>query len=134
MDLFTNDFPNALKAAEDTDIKRKDDNSVVLHIRRQVYMDFPAKTKFVGFYIPAPDPTDSLKSLAACKMLADFVQATMDDMPKKLAVSGGYRGEMTSAEDLTFSGRVVLYHGGPSPSGPGILGILEPTKNVRPGL
>jgi hypothetical protein len=111
LDLFTKDFPNTMKAADDAiGIQWKDGE--VLHIKRQLYLDFPAKTKFVGFYVPTPDPLSSTKSFEACLRLAEenAVQQTLDDIPKKVAVSGGFRGEMTSIQDLTFSGRVLIYH------------------------
>jgi hypothetical protein len=107
-DLFNRDFPNTMKAADDIGIEWK--TGETLEIRRQLYLDFPAKTKFVGFYVPAPDPLVDAKTIEACVKLADAVQQALDDIPKKVAVSGGYRGEMTSIQQLTFSGRVLIYH------------------------
>jgi len=85
-------------------------NGTILHIKRQVYLDFPAKTKFVGFYVPSSDPIASEKSFQACVRLAEAVQLALDEIPKKVAISGGYQGEMNSIQDLTFSGRVIIYH------------------------
>jgi hypothetical protein len=108
-DLFNKDFPNAMKAADEAiGIEWKDGG--VMHIKRQLYLDFPAKTKFVGFYVPSSDPLSPTKSLEACMRLAEAVQQALEDIPKKVAISGGYRGEMTGIQDLTFSGRVVIYH------------------------
>jgi len=109
LDLFTKDFPNTMKAADDA-IGIQWKGGEVLHIKRQLYLDFPAKTKFVGFYVPSSDPLSSTKTHDASMGLAEAVQQALDDIPKKVAISGGYRGEMTGIQDLTFSGRVVIYH------------------------
>lgn len=36
----------------------------------------------------------------------------MDELPKKIELGGGYKGEMTTLKELVFSGRVFLYHEG----------------------
>lgn len=75
---------------------------------------FSGQNEFVGFYVPSSDPLSpektSEKTLQACLNLVDAVQPALDDIPKKVAMSGGYRDEMNSIQELTFSGRVVIYH------------------------
>jgi hypothetical protein len=109
-DLFRQDLPYTMKVTfDDTGIQWGDGS--VLPIKRQVYLDFQAKTQFVGFFIPSADQlsvTD--KTYNACLRLVDVVERTMEDIRKQVAISGGYADEMNSVQDLTFSGRVLLYH------------------------
>lgn len=112
LDLFTKDLPNTVKGSDDGfGITWK--NRTILHIKRQVYLDFDADTKFVGFYIPATDPMSSVETAEACLALDEnnAVQETLDNMSQRgLVITGGYRDQMTKAQDLTFSGRVLIYH------------------------
>jgi hypothetical protein len=118
LDLFKKDFANTMKAS-DTDgdaytIGTPDGSTI--KIKRQTYMDFDARTKFIGFYIsmPAPPTTDfsGQKTAAACTELLshNVVQETFDHFEKQVAVMGGYGDQMTTLKDLTFSGRVLIYH------------------------
>jgi hypothetical protein len=93
---------------DDRGIQWKD--GFVLPIKRQVYMDFQAKTRFVGFYVPSANQLDSDREYNACLDLADDVEQTMIDVGKKQAISAGYSDEQTSMQELMFSGRVLLYH------------------------
>lgn len=62
-------------------------------------MDFPAKTKFVGFYLPTPPSLDLSgdKTFQACMMILEHnaVQDTFDHLSKSVAISMGQRGQMT---------------------------------------
>lgn len=79
-------------------------------------MDFPAKTKFVGFYVmPAAPPSADAsghKTFVACMKLleADAVQQAFENVSKQVGILAGQQGQMTSIGDLTFSGRVLIYH------------------------
>jgi hypothetical protein len=42
--------------------------------------------------------------------LVDGVQDALDDMPKKTLVGAGFPEKLETIQDLTFSGRVLLYH------------------------
>jgi len=103
--LFKSDFANVMKFTDEERIGIEWKDGSVLHIKTQVYADFPAKTQFVGFYIPA-----SSKTYEACLDLSDAVESTMKSLQKRIAVSAGYRNERDRLQDLTFSGRVLLYH------------------------
>jgi hypothetical protein len=81
-------------------------NDDILRIESQVYADFPAKTQFVGYYIPS----SSNKTYEACLRLVEAVRETIQSLPKRVGVWAGYRDERTKIEELTFSGRVLLYH------------------------
>lgn len=113
LSLFKKDFPNVMKLTDDAiGIEWKD--HTVLPIKRQMYLDFPARTKFVGFYIPPSSqfvPSENSRTFAACMRLVESVQKTIDDLQTQVAISAGYRGEMNTTQDLTFSRRVLLYHG-----------------------
>ena len=109
IDLFNKDFPNTMKATDDA-IGIKWNNGEVTRIKRQLYLDFPAKTKFVGFYVPSSDPLSNVRTFEACMRLAEAVSQALDEIPRKVAISGGYREQMNTIQDLTFSGRVLLYH------------------------
>jgi hypothetical protein len=113
LELFTRDFPNTMKVADDSVVIQWKDTGGMLHIKRQLYLDFPARAKFVGFYIPTSGrPFDDTAAAVACIRLAedDAVQKALIDIPKKTIITGGSTEQMTNAEDLTFSGRVFLYH------------------------
>lgn len=111
LELFGKDLPSMMKTSDDA-ITIKWKTGGELHIKRQLYLDFIAKTEFVGFYIPASDPVSSADTANACMVLdeSNAVKQTLDQMPKKVFVSGGYGDQMTSINDLTFSGRVLIYH------------------------
>ncbi len=117
LDLFKNDFSNTLRSSDSEDaIAIKWADGTTTKIKRQVYMDFPAKAKFIGFYIPSAHPpsadVSSNKTVAACLKLleADAIEQTFDHVSKQVYISSGYGDQMTSIQELTFSGRVLIYH------------------------
>jgi pyrimidine deaminase RibD-like protein len=117
LDLFKNDFSNTLKMSDkEIPIAINWPDATTTKISRQVYMDFPAKTKFLGFYIPPAIPPSAdisgNKTFFACMKLleADAVQKAFEHVSKQVAVLAGREGQMTSIQDLTFSGRVLIYH------------------------
>jgi hypothetical protein len=79
-------------------------------------MDFPGRNKFIGFYVSRPSPPsldfEAEKTVAACFQLLHInaVQQAFDKTAKQVGVMGGMSGQMTTAQDLTFSGRVLIYH------------------------
>jgi hypothetical protein len=105
VDLFKSEFGNTMKFADEDRIGFKWADGNTLKIKTQVYADFPAKTQFVSFYVAS-----SPWAYDACLGLVDAVQDTITGLPKRIAVSAGYRDERSRLEDLTFSGRVILYH------------------------
>ena len=116
LDLFKKDFSNTLRSSDQEDaIKFQRPDGASLNIRRQVYMDFPAMAKFAGFYIPMPPPPLNLSgdmTFNACLALikADAVQQAFDHVASQVAIASGRDGQMTRIQDLTFSGRVLIYH------------------------
>ncbi len=108
-DLFNGDFSNAARVA-DKEFDFKWSDGTASHIKPQTYLDFPAKTEFIGFYVSASKIESETKSFNACLQLAEAVEQIIDDLPKHHDFTGGYIGERTTLRELTFSGRVFLYH------------------------
>jgi hypothetical protein len=119
LDLFLKgDFSGELKITDsDADaytIQWRDGQNT--RIKRQTYLNFEAKTKFIGFYIFAPAPasadTSSQKTMAACTELLKFhaVEQTFGHFAHNVDTAGGFGDQMTWMRDLTFSGRVFIYH------------------------
>ena len=118
LDLFKKDFPSTLRASD------KDVDAYIIgtpggskiNVKRQTYEDYEAKTKFIGFYISRPDPPakdfSAQDTFVACMELLkhNAVQETFDHFGKSVAVMSGYGDQMTASKDLTFSGRVLIYH------------------------
>lgn len=109
-DVFINDFPNTMRLHDEGEFHWKD-ISTVTHLKRQLYLDFPANNKFVGFYIPTTDPKDLSRTFEICIDLVrkNLVQSALDELPKKLFVEAEH-GQVMTIQDLNFSGRVVIYH------------------------
>ena len=118
IDLFKSDFPGTLRAT-DTDVDAytmSTPEGSTIKVKRQTYEDYAAKTKFIGFYISKPQPPakdfSGKDTFAACLELLkhNAVEETFDHFGKQVAVAGGYGDQMTTSKELTFSGRVLIYH------------------------
>ncbi|HTA24917.1 MAG TPA: hypothetical protein VK763_15395 [Terriglobales bacterium] len=111
-DLFKNDFPNVLKMSSTLMLTREKD-LVQIPIQRHVYMDFDAKTDFIGFYVPSSDQFSD-ETFQLCRALIDVVQPTILSVKegKGPQAWGGYKGQGTKSADLVFSGRIFIYHEG----------------------
>jgi hypothetical protein len=109
-DVFLNDFPTTMRLHDEGEFHWRD-ISTVTHIKRQLYLDFPANNKFVGFYIPTTDPSDLTRTFEICIDLVrkGLVQQALDELPKKTPITASL-GQTMTIRDLTFSGRVVIYH------------------------
>lgn len=109
-DVFFNDFPATMRLHDEGEFHWNGINTVT-YIKRQLYLDFPGYSKFVGFYIPTTDPSDLSRTAEICMKLAqmDAVQQALTELPKKTFIAAGL-GQTTTIGDLTFSGRVVIYH------------------------
>lgn len=103
-DLFGSDFSSVMKFTDPScEIQWKDGTKTPFVC--QAYLDFPGKSQFVGYYIPS-----SPKTFDVCVKLVDGVRETIQKVPQRIAVSAGYRDQRNSIKDLTFTGRVLLYH------------------------
>ena len=99
-DLFAKDFTVFIKAANGITLEGVD-----VAMTKQVYLDFSNKIKFVGFYIPAYDPTGDRTS-KMCLMLTAAVQPALE-LPRGHIMTG-LQGR--TIQELAFTGKVVLYH------------------------
>jgi hypothetical protein len=95
-----------MKFADEDRIGFKWADGNTLKIKTQVYADFPAKTQFVSFYVAS-----SPWAYDACLGLVDAVQDTITGLPKRIAVSAGYRDERSRLEDLTFGASDLISRG-----------------------
>jgi hypothetical protein len=104
-DLFKSDLPSLMKVTDKDTVGIQWQKGDVLHITTQVYLDFDAKTQFVGFYIPSSERT-----YLASLQLVNAVQDAIERLRKNQRIRAGYGDEGTTLDELVFSGRVFLYH------------------------
>lgn len=106
--LFRNDFPNLMRSYSGRNLGIKDDTGEkTITIGEQLYLDFPGKSKFLGYYIPLrPDSYD------ICAFMAGEYLTTIRDFESKTKISGGHVAEFssTSQKELVFTGRIYIYH------------------------
>jgi hypothetical protein len=105
LDLFKKDFTGVVSLSGNGFDLQDATGQVGAHVDWRVLMDFTAKSKFIAFYVPAVND-----EVPVCLALIDKVQPIMDDLLQHLDASGGFTGESTSLRELTFSGRVFIYH------------------------
>jgi hypothetical protein len=106
--LFKTEFPTLFRsyAGRNLGIKKKGDEKMVT-IGEQLYLDFPGKSKFLGYYIPM-----LLDSYDVCAFMADEYRSTINDFESNASLSAGHVAEYssTSQKELVFTGRVYIYH------------------------
>jgi hypothetical protein len=103
-DLFKSGFPNTLRVEGKT-WSLMSNNAPLLSGPTKIYLDFDARTKFIAFYIPRSE-----HSYEAASGLWANVQGVFAGTEKNIGVQAGYHQNLTDIKDLTFSGRVFLYH------------------------
>jgi hypothetical protein len=101
--LFKGDFPSLFKYSMVADPIVFEDGERVT-VTSQEYGDFSAKSSFVGFYVP---PT--LKTFRVCVRLANSTQHFVNEINKRMSMQM-FDTSGTKLKDLTFSGRVFIYH------------------------
>jgi hypothetical protein len=102
--LFRADFPNLMKFTISADPVVFENGESVNGVVSQEYADFPARSCFIGYYIPASDLT-----FRVCVRLANSSRSLIDELTKRMDVQT-FDASGTSLKDLTFSGRVYIYH------------------------
>jgi len=102
--LFRSDFPNLTKHGDQT-VAIHWNSGYTLPISTQIYLDFPAKSEFVGFFIPHYPRT-----YEACLRLVDAVIPAINRMKENIQMTAGDAGGSDTLDDLVFSGRVFLYY------------------------
>jgi hypothetical protein len=103
LDLFNEDYPTAMKSQNNLTLR-----GVKVPLKQVVYLDFPAKSKFVGLYVPSPRSADTV---IICKAFTDQVEPALKSIEKDTYIKGGM-GTQNAREisDLTFTNVVVIYH------------------------
>jgi hypothetical protein len=96
-DFTTGDVSNSMK------LWMNDGKTYLLPYR--VVTDFIARSKFLAFYVP-----DAPNAMYLCKALAENLQAPLDAVNQSLSMILTDGVAQTSLADLTFSGRVFIYH------------------------
>jgi len=107
LDVFNSDFPDLLKARNDLSIE-----GTKTSLKQQVYLDFSGKSDFVGFYIPTSSNPISGgdNTIKVCLMLINQVPDAISRLAKNTPMIGGFGEDGNKLEDLTFTGRVLIYH------------------------
>jgi len=102
-DLFLSDL-GTLKMHSDLNLDSNDGKRVT--IISQAYFDYNGKSSFVGFFIPS-DAAEYVYEICVYLAGVDHASALKHTGTK---TSGGLVGQMTSQDDLVFTGRVYIYH------------------------
>jgi hypothetical protein len=106
LDVFNDDFPTLFKARNDLSIEGTN-----TRLKEQVYLDFLGKADFVGFYIPASsNPISDNNTPKVCVMLIDQVPTFLAKLSKETPMWAGYGSQGNTLDELTFTGRVLIYH------------------------
>jgi hypothetical protein len=101
--LFKSDFPNLMKLTITAD-PTVFENGEAVTVTSQEYVDFAARSSFIGYYIPATDLT-----FRVCVRLANSSRSLIDGLAKRMDIKT-FDASGTTLKDLTFSGRVFIYH------------------------
>lgn len=104
IECFRSDFPEQFKSQSEWTLRDMDGKDV-LKVQSQVYLDFSSRTKFIGFFIPFSD-----KSFEAVIIFEKEVRAILDRLTAAMTIQVSQLGNKTESKDLTFSGRVFIYH------------------------
>jgi hypothetical protein len=103
--LFKHDFDNTLRLSQQISVTEKTTGKIVT-FEAQAYLDHPARSEFVGVYLPY---TTSDDTFIKCQLFSDSYKELLDH-PTTESTAGMVGEEMMSSKDLLFSGRVFIYH------------------------
>ena len=104
-ELYEHDFDNTLKASSPFAVTEQATGKEI-DFEAQIYQDFPARSKFIGVYLPYTTSEDTFRKI---QIFSDVYQRFLDQ-PRPEADSAFVGEEMMSSKDLTFSGRIFVYH------------------------
>jgi hypothetical protein len=104
------DFPTFFKSRADAVIVKTDGTRLACEI--QLYLDFLSKAKFIGVFIPFNRSENIGDNSGTTYFISEYwADHSSEILSLKSTSAGGFvGGEMTKAEDLTFTGRVYIYH------------------------
>jgi len=104
--LYKHDFDSTVRFSGPFSVKEKGTNRTIIEFDAQIYMDIPARTEFIGVYFPHTNAEDTFER---CQLFSNYYKGILD--MKKPGITSAFVGEeMMSADDLVFSGRVLIYH------------------------
>jgi hypothetical protein len=105
--LFETDFSDMLKGRNEHNFTDKRTGQKIV-ITKQLYLDHACRYTFVGFFIPSLGPT-SHETRDICEYLSSNYKLAFE--LEREVLSGGHIGEdATETTELTFTGRVYIYH------------------------
>ena len=100
--LFTNESPQLWIQSIRTTIT---DSNGVHSVQSQIYMDFPGRSRFVGFYIRPGNTYED------CIVLPDVIDPLISYVRENFSIKSGTLGASdTQFDDLLSTGRVYIYH------------------------
>jgi hypothetical protein len=108
LDLFAQDFPAAMKVQYSLTLK-----GTSLPLKEQLYLDFSAKSKFVGLYVPfvASDVRDGGQTTTTiCEAFPNESEAALQRVEKNTPIQGGMIDNARTLSELTFTNEVIIYH------------------------
>lgn len=76
-------------------------------------MDYESKSKFMGIFIPVSEPfSESNKvTYSICALVPYHYKSFIDNSDNNVKITFKYYGEQQAGnKDLTFSGRIFVYH------------------------
>jgi len=105
VDMFKEDHPNTLRSFRELTVTLN--NGAAVKMMEQAYLDFPARAKFAGFYIPATPHTAYL-----AKALVSEVDDVFRKVEAEMHIEQGHaaQSQTTRIKELRFTGRVLFYH------------------------
>jgi Alpha/beta hydrolase family len=104
--LFTEDFPQYWIPRIDTTIVKAGKKNT---IESAIFLDFPGRSRFVGFYLPS-----DVDTYEVCKALPDAVELLIAHFASghEFRADGIFDKSQTSFADLASTGRVYVYYEG----------------------
>ena len=102
--FFTEDFPQYWIPKIDTRIITDGKEN---KIESAIFLDFPGRSRFVGFYLPG-----GVNTYAVCKLLPDAVPLLNAhfDLGHEFKANGIFDKSETTLADLSSTGRVYVYY------------------------
>jgi hypothetical protein len=103
--MFKTDHDRTLRSTREITAKFPDGSEVKM--LEQAYLDFSARAKFAGFYIPSTP-----QAFALAKQLVANVPDVFKQVETSVHIEQGHvaQSQTTSLKDLMFTGRVLIYH------------------------
>ncbi|HBG61609.1 MAG TPA: hypothetical protein DDX37_07260 [Candidatus Omnitrophica bacterium] len=103
--LFNHDFGDRLLRSREDEVLKSIKDGSETKIKSQIFYDFEAQTKFVGFYIPSDPATFEI-----CINLVDHYKDVFQQDAGIVVETEGPHLQPVQKSELKFSGRVFVYH------------------------